>query len=362
MNLFVDSERSSILGHGQSKGDDVHIHMEGNSVEAGDGEIIRVCASQFTMFNNLYHIDDTNNTIRVLLSDTATPFHMHLTCRNHKDYTSLVTDFATVLAAELKAKQSTVHKFHVDEGLIHPSESVGSAATRLLSFTLHAQDTGNGPVNHGLDGIIIQCMGDEGDSYAVLGGERIDKSTSVVSSFHITAATSTITVQGYFPMQRMSDPYVYVRCENTSNNLEQSVLSSGGGSSSADVVNSNILLKASRDVEFIAHSAQNGNEFFLNLQQRRLSHLRLFLTDSKGRRLGRMTHGGTAAGRRGEDGALLKDTQSTLGNLFFTAVLRIEVLRVRNPMKLESAPPPFPTRARESQSVVTWTDYGRPKH
>ena len=32
-NLFVDSERSTQHGHGQSKGDSVHLHLEGQSVD-----------------------------------------------------------------------------------------------------------------------------------------------------------------------------------------------------------------------------------------------------------------------------------------------------------------------------------------
>ena len=60
-NLFLDSENSSAIGHGHSKGDDVHVHLEGNNIEAMDGEIIRLSLTNFTMFNNLYHIDNTNS-------------------------------------------------------------------------------------------------------------------------------------------------------------------------------------------------------------------------------------------------------------------------------------------------------------
>ena len=63
-------------------------------------------------------------------------------------------------------------------------------------------------------------------------------------------------------MQRMSDPYIYVRCENVSNGLEMSVLDSAVGASGPDVINSNILAKVFRDVEFISYHTQTGDDYF----------------------------------------------------------------------------------------------------
>ena len=39
-----------MIGHPQNKGDDVSLHFEGTSVEAGDGEQIRISLRQFNMF------------------------------------------------------------------------------------------------------------------------------------------------------------------------------------------------------------------------------------------------------------------------------------------------------------------------
>ena len=371
-NLFIDSEKSSVVGHGHSKGDDVHIHMEGNSVEAMDGEIIRLSLVNFTMFNNLYHIDSTNRRVRVRTSGTgggSDDSIVRLTRKNHKDFKTVVDDFAAVLGLHLKEQAvaygaTSVHKF--DPSSVKPSESAINASNdRLLEFTLTAKDSSDSSVDHNLDTVVIQCQREFGDSYTILGGEGLDGDSTSFQSFEITKTNQTVTVKGYFPMQRMSDPYVYIRCENVSNGLEMSVLDSAKGVSSADVINSNILGKVFRDVEFIQYHAQSGDEYFLNLQQRRLSHIHLFLTDSKGRRLGRLSGdtSGTAAGRPDSDDThFKKDTQSTQGNLFFTACLKIEIIRVRTPQRLDTKPPPFPNPAREAQSVLTWQDYGRPKH
>ena len=58
-NIFIDSEKSSLVGDKQSEGDDVHIHFEGQTIESGDGENIRLSLLNFTMFNNTYMVNIT---------------------------------------------------------------------------------------------------------------------------------------------------------------------------------------------------------------------------------------------------------------------------------------------------------------
>lgn len=374
-NLFIDSEKSSVVGHGHSTGDDVSIHMEGNSLEAQDGEIIRLSLTNFTMFNNLYHVDNTNRQVRVKTFDTgagSTDNVIRLTRKNHHDMKTIAEDFSSVLAAQLAADSaalgSTVASFTVS-ALLPTAAAINANSDRLLSFTLTAKDSGGATVGHLFNttgGVVVQCLETAGDSYQLLGGLRIDDSSSLTNSFSITVTAQTVVVKGFFPMQRMTDPYVYLRCENVSNGLEMSVLDSGVGAASPDVINSNILAKVFRDHEFITYHTQTGMDYFLNLQQRRLSHLRLFLTDSKGRRLGRLPGetGGTAAGLgpSASSDAFSSIDQNTQGNLYFTAVVKLEVVRVRNPSHLDTKPPSVPMPAREAQSVVTWPDYGRPRY
>ncbi len=376
-NLFLDSENSSAIGHGHSKGDDVHVHMEGESVEARDGEIIRISLTNFTMFNNLYHIDNTNRIIRLRTASSSTTYVqdqlIRLTIGNYASHKGIATDFASVLGTALVTE--AVNAGAVGVATFDPGTSVKPSAVditkgqRLLEFTLTAKNATGTVIAHNLkttgDGVILQCERATGESYQILGAERLDETSATLHSFDVTMTTTTVTVKGFFPMQRMSDPYVYVRCENVSNGLEMGVLDSAKGVPNADVINSNILGKVFKDVEFISYHSQTGDEYFMNLQQRRLSHLHIFLTDSKGRRLGRLPTqpGDTAAGLPGTGvDTYNSEKQATQGNLYFTAVLKVDVIRVRNPQGLESIPPPFPQPAREAQSVLTWPDYGRPKH
>lgn len=372
LNLFVDTDRTALLGHPQNKGDDVSLHFEGNAIEAGDGEQIRISLRQFNMFNNLYMVNVNNSRFRVVTSGaspTETP--LELTHRNHKFLESLAEDFATQLGTHLASRASNVTKFAV-VGTLEPSGlAMGTSSTRILKFTLQAQNSSGTPVNHGLTKILLQCNRGDGDSYALLGAKALDVDSDTESSLdvkfediHGANSTTDVTVTGFFPMQRMTEQFVYIRCGQNQNSLESSVLSSDAGVSRVDVVQSNILAKATRDVEFVHYEAQTCEEYTITLQQRRLSTLRLFLTDSKGRPLGRFSSdstNGTAAGAVLPDGTVANRTQSTAGNLFFNAVIKIDVVHVQDPKALSTTPPRPPVPAREAQAVVTWPDYGRPK-
>ena len=72
-----------------------------------------------------------------------------------------------------------------------------------------------------------------------------------------------------------------------------------------------------------------GDEHFLNLRGKNLSHMKLFLTDRKNRML---THA-VASGN---------DNQSTFGNLNFTAIIRLDTIQANIPRQLSVRPQPLP--------------------
>ena len=366
-NIFVDSEKSSLVGDRQNEGDDVHLHFEGNTIEAGDGENIRLSLLNFTMFNNTYMININNSRFNVRGASSTDPTFLDVVNIDRKNYLNLkdiATSFATNLGTYLAGKSAAAS---FENTIVLPSTTNMSATdNRLLDVTLTAKDGGGVTTAHGITDLKIQCLEAEGDSYTILGGNRQDDATDLTfSSLKITIATNTIRVQGYFPMQRLSDPYVYLRCNNAQSGLEMSVLSKDKATYNTDVINSDIFAKLFKDIEYITYESNTGDEFFMNLQQRKLANLRFTLTDSKGRKLGRTSTQrdlGTAAGLVDSNLEFESNSQNTTGNLFFTAVIRVEIVRHRSPMKLESEPliPALP--ARQTQSTYVWQDYGKPKH
>ena len=368
-NIFIDTEKSSLVGDRTSQGDDVKIHFEGQTIEAKDGELIRISLLNFTMFNNTYMVNQNNGRFNVRGTDgVAFNQTVSIAHKNYLNLKDLATAFAQALATELTS-QTVAASFELTS--IAPATlTMGSTDDRLLDITLTAKNGAGSTIAHGLTQLHIQIPESVGDAYCLLGGLRQDDTTDtgfnslIVTADSIAAGATTVKIRGYFPMQRLTDPYVYLRCNNAQNGLEMSVLSNDRGSYNADIINSDILAKVFKDVEFINYISATGEEYFMNLQQRKLSNLRLFLTDSKGRKLGRLSSQrdlGTAAGKE-TSGVFDNKFQSTLGNLYFTAVLRVDIIKMFEPAKLQSVGVKPPPRARESQSVLTWADYGRPKH
>lgn len=376
-NVFVDSEKAT-QAHEQNKGDDTHLHFEGNSVVANDGEIIRISLQDFTMFNNIHMINATNCRFQLLGTGNLAQAYDDVIFMSNSNYNNLkdvATEFANRLAAYLAPKAiangaSTLTSFELTT-VLPSTTSMSATDNRLLYITLTAKN-GATTINHNLSGIKIQFKESLGDLYQIIGGNRQDDPTDTTfNSLNVVITNTTIRISGFYPMQRMSDPYVYLRCSNSGNSLEMSVLQNDhAGKQNSDIVNSDILAKMFRHDEFISFTSGTGLEYFVNLQQKKLSNLRLFLTDSKGRKLGRLSVNrettNTASGAytiinllTGEPAnfadagqGFQSNNQSTLGNLYFTCTLRVDILKVSDPIKLETARLPAPPP--RGQAPLTW--------
>jgi len=230
---------------------------------------------------------------------------------------------------------------------------IGKPEKKLLDVTI------NFSVAHTITNLKVSCQSANGELYLVLGGERGDNVNNLDNSFKITSTSTSITVQGYFPMQLITEPHVYLRCTLGQNGLESSVLGSDETVYNNDIVGSNILAKIARTSESFSYFGNSQNEFFLTLQQRKLNSIGLFLTDSKSRPISRPKNSGsgTSAGLEttsGTDVTYEKETQSTKGNLYFTATIRIDIIKMYNPNKLQSEPPPMPQFPRKATGVISF--------
>ena len=433
-NLFIDTEKSSILGDGNSRGDDINIHLEGSTIIANDGEMIKLTLTNFEMFNNLYHVDANNSRFQTRCNTnpliTPNPVERDLTRQNYATLGDIAIDFANIIGNVINQTTTPAHKvlvvdmknvvqqgfvpydtetgqnYIVDNGLgtvtavansfVKPTPlSLAATGNRLLDITFQTFQGTSTNHPHIITKLNIECLGTQGDCYAILGGVREDKSGSAFNSLAVDlnpdglanpALSTKIRIRGYFPMQRTTDPYVYLRCSSSQNGgLEMAILNDSAitsTSNNSDITTSNIIAKLKRDVEFITYDSGMGDEYFINLQQRKISSLNLSLTDSKNRKLGRIRNAtvGTAAGYMNESTiannrlvgrqyitatteGFANDTQSTLGNLFFTAVLRVDIIKTGNPARLETPALPLPLPARKAQNgVLSFQNFGMPKN
>ena len=444
-NLYIDSERSNIVGDKQSRGDNVHYNFEGNTVECRDGEIMRLSLVDFHMPNNFYNVEIKNSLARIRLTAPTTvsggllPHNYTIIERgNYYDVQDIATNFAFQVATIIKTlvvAAGNIHKIvnnslvtqktplksmvvgaggQVNQG-VFPMQSLGNvifntagtvipATTtisdgtlsdtplqvgrpdkKLLDVTINFQNP------HTLTALYISCQSAAGESYLLLGGERGDNSLDTShNSFLIDLAPTVgigadpsntcIRIRGYFPMQLTSEPHVYLRTTLGQNGLESSVLSKDATSYNTEIIGSDILAKIPRNLESFSYSANGGNDdFFILYQQRKLNQIRLYLTDSKGRPIGRpgiaddtvaALASGTAAGLEGTAPSIpplstdkitfVNEKQNTTGNMYFTTTLKVEIIKKSTPQLLETEPPPFPPVPSKASGVISFGNkYGK---
>ena len=381
INFFVDSERSAIVGDTQSKGDDLLLGFEGNTIECKDGEVIRLSLVDFHMPNNQYNIDARNSQGTIICSVNGTAMaagvvHTLVTRGNYYDTDDIALNFASNLAARLLALSgmpvgialtSIVNNNLTAQNTVLTGftnlTTVGSTVATLLTGKPEKKlldVTITFSVPHTITNLKISCQSVNGELYLVLGGERGDNITTLENSFKITTGSTTIQVQGYFPMQLVTEPHVYLRCTLGQNGLESSILGSDESTYNNDIVGSNILAKIARTSESFSYAGNQSGEFFMTLQQRKLNSIGLFLTDSKNRPIGRSKNSGlgTSAGLETTATSDIipfeKETQSTKGNLYFTATIRIDIVKVYNPNKLQSEPPQMPQFPSRASGVISF--------
>jgi hypothetical protein len=424
-NLFIDTERTNICGDHSSSGDDTTIHFEGSSIIANDGELIKLTLTNFEMYNNLHSVDInndrftttySNNSLAIVPPATVAPALIftsvddRITDKNYATLGEMAIEFAKTIAKRITAIKPTIVRFKITIKNLFKNTaatndddkntysftstadntfpntigavclSMSETSNRLLDIEIECLDTTGANLAHGLNALAIQSYASKGDFANLFGGLRQDDEASTsfqsfkTELYNVSAVASGIRIRGFFPMQRTTDPYVYLRCNlSQSGGLESATLASDtikSSSANSDLTASNILAKLKRDVEFISYDNNVGDEYFINLQQRKLSTIKLYLADSKNRPLGRRSDAdtgnkGTAAGlQKIVSGARVFDnqTQSTLGNLFFTAVLRVDIVKMSDVKKLETSPLPLPLPARKAQTgVVVFESYGMPK-
>lgn len=351
-NLFVDSSRGLT---NSDKGDDFEINLQDAGVTCGDGEFIRLNLDNFCMAKTFLDVNPNNNEFRIKNSESA-QWNGNSNVANipPKNYTSrneLADAFADALGTYIKinAVATGMSSATVAKTLVLPA-STGSS-DNIISFTL---DFGTA---HGLTAADthLQFVYDKSDSYALLGGDRITELDTTSNSVTLTVPTTTsIKVQCLYPSLLSTTPYIYVRAPGVLNtNLSTVGFNHVTDNHSSMMTHSTILGRVPVDTEYLQYTASTGREFFLDVHQKQLNHLRLRLTDKHGRGLGRTKNANslTAAGTG--------SNQATLGNLDFTAVIRIDIVKRKNVNYLESERTEPNLPARFSNGITLQQRFGK---
>lgn len=359
-NLFVDSNR---YVSPSSTGDDVHLPLSETPIQCADNQYIRVCLQDFTMYSSFTRVNSTNNRFRVSQSnngaDTGAPLirlAVDLPPANYSSISSLSQVFAAKLASILAAHTG---KQLADIPITSQNPVTGALQNyianpttndlnpdNVISFTISFKDP------HGMTAVpIIQFLVEDGDTWELLGGDRVWDTTDVTTPSIDCSFVSDfqVKVKCKYPARRSTCNHIYLRTDLTNTNIQTPSFSnkSTPNLETIHTTNSRILGKCPVDKELCHFLSQTGNEYTLTLKQRQFTMLRLFITDQHGRMLPLQAPGQNLRGNRG-----------------FTCTLKIEIVQnlIPHGRQLQNAPDPESLKMippRFGTESLNHFDYGR---
>ena len=356
-NLFIDSSRSHTSN---SKGDDILVNLQDAGVHAGEGEIIRMNLENFSMAKVFSDVNANNNQIQLRATSNGTAFltnqDITLTPKDYNSVFDLATELKDKMIVKLTAMGTTFGTVALKTGTaVKPSAT--DSTDNIIEFTL----TYTGTQLTSTAKVYVQMFSEESDSYMLLGGDRIQgpkSANSTAQSISVDPSTSAkeITFKCLYPAQRSTMPFIYVRAPGVLNtNIETKGLKDVRVDHKSDTAHSDILGRVVvSSKEWVQYTAQTGREFFLDIHQKQLNHIRLKLTDAKNRPIGRSTSSTTPNTATGSGNA-----QSTLGNLSFSAVIRFDIIKKRTVDHLETEHYKPTVPARFSNGVTNQQRFGK---
>ena len=90
-NLFIDSAKD--VGGAAGKGDSFSLQLGADSIQAQDGQFLRLTLQEFSMYTNFYMVNINNCRFR--LTDDAAATELLLTQQNYKNVADVAANFAT---------------------------------------------------------------------------------------------------------------------------------------------------------------------------------------------------------------------------------------------------------------------------
>ena len=310
-NIIIDTERN-ISPDGT--GDSVNLPLGESPIIAGSNQMIKLNLQEFTIAKTWTDVNSTNNKFVVRDASGATegtiPPNNYLTARQ-----MINQGWAKYMADTLLINLGTAPAGATITYVVNNPPANGS----IESDDMILDVTFTYSVAHGYTGAtapIVQCPISLGKCYQLLGGPRILSPTDTTTQTLLVSVPSTTTLnyKGYWNAQNTTENYCFVRINEQNTNTQTSGLSANSRTSDdqrTSMTDSNILGIVPINNDYCRYIAQTDNVFFTTILAKQVAQMRVSVTDSLGNLFPEMS-----------------PNQNRLGNRFFTAIIRVDIIQL----------------------------------
>ena len=370
--LYVDSERSR---NNNSTGTNIIVPLNESGLQCEDGQFMRLSLINFSSFRNYPAINMNNNTFQIRLARGGgpapgfAPIDIAITPQNYKSLFDIATDFSTQAAAEILrwyvgAPPSAIDGVVVVAGSVLPKTTTGVTGTGANIYqAVFETQIGGIATPHTIANatdLLVQFLVSKGDCWAVMGGNRErDPANTTANGMVVILGTGAgvplpgssppivlnanqFAIVGRYEMQQYTNDYVYLRTNIQSSNIQTpSFNAQDTDNGPGRVEGSRILARIPSYNQFNYFVTNTQREYFLNLAQRSIPELTLYLTDSASRELP------------------FEPGQNELGNASFSCVIRVDIIEKWDQPHMAQFPrAQNPVPARFTSNVLKIPDGG----
>ena len=362
-NIYLDTERNI---NAVSTGDSVSLSLNQTPITCAANQFIRLTLQAFSMYKSFTNVNPNNNIFRITNDGAVsaqTDLALYLPCADYLNLNTLALQFATTLGTQLA----------IDTGVALATPAIPIIGTDALQPP-SSGNTDNiirfrldfvGP--HGLTNLQIRTLVQDGDSFEVLGTNRIRKGAGVVwaalesaevdlAPASAPAAANSIIVTCLYNAQLSSQQNVYLRTDINNTNIQTSSFDAEFSDAIGDsqLSSSRILGRMIINNKFVNFTTNTQLEYFVSLTTKQLTHLRLFITDSHGRDIPQNVPYINNVPK------FPPTYQTTLGNRSWEGVLRVDIVQHMGGMNdvLQSEPVIHTVPARFGTEPLNKLNYG----
>ena len=333
-NLIVDTERNLSQ---DSRGDNVYLPLGQTPITCGSNEFIRLTLQEFTMYRSWNNVNSTNS--KFLVSDSNSIQTANIIESNYLEPRKMLEQ--GFLPSLKTALENLVNFGGGSTTVTLTLNNPALSGDTVMTSTNVASITAAYSAPHGYTTSALcpklRCYVANGKAYQLLGGKRIvDTADTTSSSWTATRIDAdNIRFDLFYPAQIATETHAFIRVNEQNTNIATSSLSSiNKDTERTQLSSTKILGTVPIDTEYIRYVAGTEMVYFINILAKQIAQLQIQITDSNG-----------------EQFPMTDPDQNKLGNRWFRAILRVDIVSlgsttphsINNPNTQETTAPRFST-------------------